>query len=297
MLVNPKAPATVVPAPLLVLGGIVSVQFGGALAAQLVPEIGAGGAVLLRVGFAALVLLPLARPHWKAHGRSDWLTAVGFGLALGLMNWSFYGSLAHLPLGVAVTVEFLGPLILTTALSRRPADFLAVLAAGLGVVLISRALTAPWGTISWTGILLALIAGGCWAAYILMSGRTGAAFPGLEGLSVALLVATVVVLPAGLASMPSWTGEHVAKGIGLALLSSLLPYSLELIALRRMHPRVFGILLSLEPAAAALAGLLVLGQHLSLLQVLGLVLVVSASTVVMSASRQPASVEEMGAGA
>ena len=288
--------AIAVPAPLLVLGGIVSVQFGGALAAQLVPQIGAGGAVLLRVGIAALVLLPLARPQWRSHGRSDWLTAIGFGVALGLMNWSFYSSLAHLPLGVAVTVEFLGPLVLTTALSRRPADFLAVLAAALGVVLISRALTAPWGTISWTGILLALAAGACWAAYILMSGRTGAAFSGLEGLSIALLVATVVVLPAGLASTSAWTGAHVAKGFGLALLSSLLPYSLELIALRRMHPRVFGILLSLEPAAAALAGLIVLGQHLNALQILGLVLVVSASTVVMGYRREPSSVEEMGTG-
>src|SRR5690348_18242436 len=121
-------------------------------------------------------------------------------------------------------------------------------------------------------------------------------FPGLEGLSVALLVATVVVLPAGLASLPRWTGEHVLKGIGLAVLSSLLPYSLELIALRRMPPRIFGILLSLEPAAAALAGLLVLGQRLEPLQMLGLVLVVGASVVVMSAGRAPASVEEMSPG-
>jgi len=261
------------------------VQFGGALAAQLVPEIGAGGAVLLRVAFAAVILLPLARPAWRAHTRADWITAVGFGLALGLMNWSFYSSLAHLPLGVAVTVEFLGPLVLTTVLSRRPADFVAVAAAGVGVLLISRALTAPWDTISWRGIVLALIAGGCWAAYILMSGRTGAAFPGLEGLTVALLVATVVVLPAGIASMHAWTGEHVAKGFGLALLSSLLPYSFELIALRRMDPKVFGILLSLEPAAAALAGLLVLGQHLALVQTLGMLMVVSASVIVMGVGR------------
>lgn len=296
MRVNPKPTAAVIPAPLLVLGGIVSVQFGGALAAQLVPEIGAGGAVLLRVGFAVVVLLPLSWPQWRAHRRADWFTAVGFGLALGAMNWTFYGSLAHLPLGVAVTVEFLGPLVLTTVLSRRFADFAAVAAAGLGVVLISRALTEPWDQVSWLGILLALVAGACWATYILMSGRTGAAFPGLEGLSVALLVATIVVLPAGLASLPRWTGEHVLKGIGLAVLSSLLPYSLELIALRRMPPRVFGILLSLEPAVAALAGLLVLGQQLEPLQILGLVLVVSASVVVMSAGRAPASVEEMSPG-
>ena len=122
----------VVPAPLLVLGGVVSVQFGGALAATLVPEIGAGGSVLLRIGIAALILLAVARPRLRGHAAQAWPTVVAFGVALGLMNWSFYGSLAHLPLGVAVTVEFLGPLVLTTVLSRRLLDFVAVLAAAAG---------------------------------------------------------------------------------------------------------------------------------------------------------------------
>ncbi|WP_310961028.1 EamA family transporter [Nocardioides terrisoli] len=276
-----------VPAPVLVFGGIVSVQFGGALAATLVPQIGAGGSVLLRVGFAALILLAVSRPTLRGHTRADWATVVAFGFALGLMNWSFYGSLAHLPLGVAVTVEFLGPLVLTTALSRRPLDFVAVAAAAGGVLLISRALSIPLGDLSWVGLLLALTAGACWAAYILLSARTGAAFAELDGLSLALCVAAVVVLPAGLAGHDVWTADHVAKGLGLAVLSSLLPYSLELLALRRLKAAVFGILLSVEPAVAALAGLLVLGQTLTGTQVAGLALVVLASVIVMGVGKGP----------
>ncbi|MEO7351217.1 MAG: EamA family transporter, partial [Marmoricola sp.] len=198
-----------VPAPLLVLGGVVSVQFGGALAATLVPEIGAGGSVLLRVGIAAVILFAVARPRLRGHDRKAWTTAVAFGVALGLMNWSFYSSLARLPLGVAVTVEFLGPLVLTMVLSRRVLDFVAVIAAGIGVLLISEALTAPLGDLSWVGLGLAATAGVCWAAYILLSGLTGAAFPALDGLAIALVVSTVVVLPVGLLSDDLWTTEHV----------------------------------------------------------------------------------------
>ncbi len=273
------------PAPLLVLGGVLSVQFGGALAATLVPQVGAGGSVLLRLGISAAILLLLVRPRLRGHSRRAWLTVVAFGVALGLMNWSFYGALAHLPLGVAVTVEFLGPLVLTTVLSRRLLDYVAVVAAAGGVLLISEVLTEPMADLSVVGLLLALTAGVFWAAYILLSSRTGAEFPQLDGLALALAVATLVVLPAGLGSTDLWTGEHLLKGLGLAVLSSVLPYSLELLALRRLAASVFGILLSLEPAVAALAGLLVLGQRLHLLQVLGLVLVVLASAIVMGLRR------------
>lgn len=272
---------------MLVLGGVVSVQFGGALAATLVPEIGAGGSVLLRIGMAAVILVAVVRPRLRGHLRKAWATVVAFGVALGLMNWSFYGSLAHLPLGVAVTVEFLGPLVLTTVLSRRRLDFLAVLAAGGGVLLISEAFTVPLGDLSWVGLGLAATAGACWAAYILLSGRTGAVFNNLDGLAIALVVSTVVVLPVGLTSSNLWTTEHLLKGLGLAVLSSLLPYSLELLALRRLAASVFGILLSLEPAVAALAGLVVLGQRLDLLQILGLGLVVLASAIVMGFAKRP----------
>jgi inner membrane transporter RhtA len=282
-----------VPAPLLVLGGVVSVQFGSALAATLVEDIGAGGSVLLRIGFAAIILFAVARPRLRGHDRQAWATVVAFGVSLGLMNWSFYGSLAHLPLGVAVTVEFLGPLVLTTVLSRRALDFVAVAAACAGVLLISEALTVPWADLSWLGLGLAATAGVCWAAYILLSGRTGAAFPGLDGLAIALVVSTFVALPAGLYSADLWTLEYVLKGLGLAVLSSLLPYSFELLALRRLTASVFGILLSLEPAVAALAGWLLLGQQLAVLQLVGLVLVVIASAIVMGVKRpeQPGRIE------
>ena len=284
-MVDRESRGVVVPAPLLVLGGVLSVQFGGALAATLVPEVGAGGSVLLRIGFAAVLLYAVARPRLGGHTRQAWATVVAFGVALGLMNWSFYGSLAHLPLGVAVTVEFLGPLVLTTVLSRRLLDFAAVAAAAAGVLLISEAFTVPFAELSLVGLGLALTAGVFWAAYILLSSRTGAAFEGLDGLALALVVASVVVLPAGVTSDGLWTTEHLAKGLGLAVLSSLLPYSLELLALRRLNAAVFGILLSLEPAVAALAGLLVLGQRLDAVQLVGLVLVVLASALVLGVRR------------
>lgn len=275
---------------MLVLGGIVSVQFGGALAQTLVPVIGAGGAVTMRLLFATALLLVVARPRWRGHSRRAWLTVGAFGVALGLMNFAFYGSLAYLPIGVAVTIEFIGPLALAAALSRRLLDGLAVLAAATGVVLISEALGTPLAELEWLGIALALSAGGFWAAYIVLSGRTGALFPRLEGLALAMVVATVITLPFGVGSVPAWTPEILAKGLGIAVLSSVLPYSLELLALRRLSARVFGILLSLEPAAAALAGLLVLGQRLGAVQLLGMALVVAASTLVLGlgARKDPA---------
>ena len=271
---------------LLVLTAIVSVQFGGALAATLVPEIGAGGSVTLRLVFATAILWAIARPRVRGHSRAAWLTVLGFGAALGLMNLAFYSSLAHLPIGVAVTVEFLGPLTLATALSRRLRDLAAVAAAAIGVVLISEALDTPFADVEWTGLGLAALAGACWAAYIIASGRAGREFPKLEGLALAMAVALVVTLPFGVTSASGWTGESVAKGLGIAVLSSVLPYSLELAALRHLSARVFGILLSLEPAAAALAGLIVLGQRLSPTQLTGMALVVLASALVMGAGQR-----------
>ena len=176
-----------VPAPLLVLGGIISVQFGGALAQTLIPTIGAGGSVVMRLLFATVLLLVVIRPRWRGHSRAAWTTVVLFGTALGLMNYTFYGSLAHLPIGVAVTIEFLGPLTLAAVLSRRLLDLLAVLAAGFGVLLISQALRTPLAELNWPGLGLALAAGCFWAAYIVLSGRTGAEFAKLDGLALAMV--------------------------------------------------------------------------------------------------------------
>ena len=268
---------------LLVMAAVVSVQFGGAIAATLVPVIGAAGSVVLRLGIGAVVLLAVARPTLRGHSASAWRTVVLFGLVLGAMNWSFYASLDRLHIGVAVTIEFIGPLTLAAVQSRRVRDLLAVAAAAAGILLISQALTVPWGDLDLIGIGLALLAGTFWAGYIVLSQRTGAAFPGLNGLALAMIVALALVLPFGIWSVPLWTGDVLVKGAAVAILSSVLPYSLELLALRQLSQRVFGILLSLEPAVAALAGLIVLGQRLTPTQLVGMALVVVASGLVMGA--------------
>jgi len=276
-------------APLLVLGGVVSVQFGGAFAATLVPRIGAPGSVLLRLLFAMVILYAVARPSWRRRSRSDWVTVALFGLALAAMNTSFYASLAHLPIGVAVTIEFLGPLGLAAALSRRARDVVAVAAAAVGVLLVSGFLHTSWDRLDLVGVGFAAFAGVMWAAYIVLSQRTGKAFAGLDGLALALIVSTVAVAPLGLTSVDRWTPGDVALGLGIAVLSSVLPYSLELVALRHLAQHVFGILLSLEPVVAALAGLVVLHQVLEVSQVAGMALVVLASTVVLGSQTRPES--------
>jgi inner membrane transporter RhtA len=276
---------------------VVSVQFGGALAATLVPSIGAGGSVLLRLLFATAILAAVARPRLRRLTRRAALVVVGFGLALGLMNLSFYASLGRLPIGVAVTVEFLGPLTLATVLSRRWRDVWAVLAAAVGVVLISEVLQTSWGDLQWVGLGLAALAGACWAAYIIASRHAGREFEQLEGLALAMAVALVVVVPFGLGSVGSWTPGTVLKGLAIAVLSSVLPYSFELAALRSLSPRVFGVLLSLEPAAAALAGLVLLHQRLAPVQVAGMVLVIAASALVLGSSQADTAAAPEAAGA
>jgi inner membrane transporter RhtA len=268
---------------LLVLVAVLSVQFGGALAATLLPLVGVYGSVLLRIAIAAAVLVAVVRPRWRGRSRSDWLTVTMFALALTAMNLAFYASLERLPIGVAVTIEFLGPLLLAAAASRRARDLIAVLLALLGVVLISEALTVPWRELDLLGIGLAASAGGLWACYIVLSGRTGARFDGLDGIAIALVIGAVAMFPLGIFSAGSSLlgGEVLLRGLGIALLSSAIPYSLELLALRRLSAGVFGVLLSLEPAAAALAGLLVLSQTLAPLQIIGMATVVCASIVVL----------------
>ncbi|NHN54922.1 EamA family transporter [Calidifontibacter sp. DB0510] len=273
--------------PLLVLAAVVSVQFGGALAATLIPVVGPVGSVALRLAISALVLGVIARPALRGRSHRDWQVVLAYGATLAAMNLSFYAALERLPIGVTVTIEFVGPLVLAACLSRSARDVIAVLAAAAGVLLISGAVSTPWSQLDGVGIGLALLAGALWAAYILTSGWTGARFADLDGLAIALCVGAVVLTPIAVALTGSrlWHGEVLLKGLGIAMLSSLVPYSLELIALRRLPARVFGVLLSLEPAAAALAGLLVLGQRLSGLELAGMALVVAASVVIMSHRR------------
>lgn len=267
----------------LVLAAVVSVQFGGALAATLLPTIGVIGSVALRLAFAAAILMAIVRPKLLGRTSSDWATVTAFAVALTVMNLAFYASLLRLPIGVAVTIEFLGPLTLAAALSRKARDLAAVGAALLGVVLISEIFSTSWSEIDFVGILYALLAGACWAGYIVLSGKTGQRFGGLDGIAICLVLGSIVLVPISVftAGAQLLEGEVLLRGLGIALLSSAIPYSLELLALRSLKPGVFGVLLSLEPAAAALAGLIILGQTLDLIQLGGMALVVMASILIM----------------
>lgn len=278
-----------VPAPLLVLAAVVSVQFGGALAATLIPVVGVFGSVTLRLAIAAIVMMVILRPRLRGRTATDWLVVAAFGATLAMMNLFFYGALALIPLGVTVTIEFIGPLVLATVLSHRRKDLLAVAGAAVGVILISGVTSTPWAELDLTGLGLALGAGAAWAGYIVLSSRTGARFAQLDGLAIAMTIAAVLVAPVGVMTAGSalWTPEALWRGAAIAVLSSVLPYSLELIALRRLAAHVFGILLSLEPAVAALAGLLVLGQQLSVPQLLGMACVIAASGLVMGRRSVP----------
>ncbi|WP_414693562.1 EamA family transporter [Ornithinimicrobium sp.] len=268
---------------------MVSVQFGGAMAALLLPLVGVVLSVALRLVLAALVLLATVRPRVRGRTRSDWMVVTWFALTLVGMNLAFYGSLARLPLGVAVTIEFLGPLTLAAVLSRRLSDGVAVVAALVGVVLISEVASVGWTEIDVVGVGLAATAGAGWAAYILASERTGARFTGLDGMAVAMSIGAVLMLAvsalAGRSAGLVLHWEVLGLGFTVALLSSAVPYSLELLALRRLATAVFGVLLSLEPAVAAFAGLLVLGQTLDTLQISGMALVVLASITVLGRPR------------
>lgn len=265
------------PPQVLLLGSIASVQFGSAFANTLFDRAGPAGVVLLRLALSAALLLGVTRPRLRGRTRDDLRAAILFGLVLGGMNWSFYEALDRLPLGVAVTIEFTGPLAVAVIGSRRLLDLVWVLLAGGGVALL--ALRGDTSGVRASGVLLALVAATCWAFYILLSKRVGSTFAALDGLAIALGVGTLLVLPAGLLQGRSALLDPavLAGGLAVALLSSLIPYSLEIVALRRLSAAAFGLLMSLEPAFAALAGVLVLGQPLSGVLALAIVMVVAAS--------------------
>jgi inner membrane transporter RhtA len=265
------------PPPLLLLGSIASVQFGAAFADKLFAQAGPGGVVFLRLALSAIALLAITRPSLRGRTRADLLAVGAFGTVLAGMNWSFYEALDRLPLGPAVTIEFVGPLAVAVAGSRRALDAVWVVLAAGGVTLL--ALRGDHHHITALGVLLALVAATCWAAYILLSKRVGSTFARLDGLAIALGVGAVLVLPAGLVEGGSalLRPSVLAGGLAVALLSSLIPYSLEIMALRRLSASSFGLLMSLEPAFATLAGVLVLSQPLTGVLLLALVLVVAAS--------------------
>ncbi|MFN2451186.1 MAG: DMT family transporter [Candidatus Dormibacteria bacterium] len=274
------------PPEAMVLGSILSVQLGAAVAKSLFVQLSPAGVTLLRLAIAAVVLLAVWRPSRHGLTRARLGLVVAFGATLAVMNLCFYEAIAHIPLGAAVTIEFVGPLGVAVAGSRRRLDILWVVLAAGGILLLAR----PGSGLNPTGTGLALLAGAAWAGYILLAARVGAASAGGGGLALAMTAGSLVVLPFGLVGGGrALLDPHLLlAGAGVALLSSVIPYSLELQALRRMPARVFGVLMSLEPAVAALAGLVVLGEPLLLraCAAIALVIVACAGATLSSGRRR-----------
>jgi threonine/homoserine efflux transporter RhtA len=257
----------------MVLAGIVSVQAGAGIAAKLFHEIPPAAVTGLRLWTSAVAMAVisgrgLARAFGDLAKRRAWADAgiaVSFGIALLIMNFSIYQAFSRIPLGVAVTIEFLGPLAVAVAGSRHLRDVGWVVLAAAGVVLLTQ---GGHGHLDLTGVLFAALAGACWAAYIVLSSATGRRFPGSAGLAIAMVVAGILVTPPAVVAGGSamFRPAVLATGAAIGVLSSVIPYRLELEALRRMPMRLFGVWMSLEPAVAALIGLALLGQHLSVVE-------------------------------
>jgi inner membrane transporter RhtA len=270
-----RATINLVPPAAYVVAGIVSAQVGAAVAKYLFAALGPAATVSLRTAFAALVLLLIWRPRLHGRSRADLLAALALGVTLAGLSLSFYAALERIPLGVAMTLEFAGPLGIALVGSRRRLDLLWAVLAVAGIIVLSPI----GGTVDALGAALALLGGAFWASYILLSARIGRTIPGGGGLALAMAVSAIVTLPFGIAA-----GERVAAdprllvaALGVALLSSVVPFSLELEALRRIPVRVFGVLMSLEPAIAALVGLVLLGETLGVREMAAIGLVVTAS--------------------
>jgi inner membrane transporter RhtA len=274
----------------MVLGSCVSLQVGAASAAQLFPTMGSAGVTLLRLLVAAVVLLAVTRPPVRRWTRQQWTAIGAFGLCLAGMNGSFYASIARIPLGTAVTIEFLGPLVLAAVLSRRVRDLGWVLLAAAGVVLLGMAAGGGGPGLDRVGVAFALLAAVFWAGYILTSARVGAAVPGHGGLAVALAVGALALTPVGVTGAATAVDRPglLLLGAVTGLLASVVPYTLELSALRSLPPRVFGVLLSLEPAVASVAGWALLGQPLGAREAVAVGVVVLASVGSTLSARRPA---------
>lgn len=275
--------AGVNPAILFVVVGLACQEVGASIAVLLFPQVGPIGMVMLRLAFSAVILLLIARPRLAGHSREGWRAVVLFGLVLASMNALFYLALERLPLGVTVTIEVLGPLVLSIIASRRASAWLWAVVAFAGVVALGG---GGWDRLDPLGVLFALGAAASWALYILASARVGKEFPRLDGLALAMAVGALVVLPLGImdAGAALLRVDLLALGAAVAVLSSTIPYALELVALRRLPAAVFAILMSLAPATAALAGFVLLGQHLTWLELVGIAFVITASIGAVRAS-------------
>jgi len=278
--------ARVPPVGLLIVG-VGTIQFGAALAATLFSQLGPAGTSLLRLAFAAVILVAVTGARPGAHPRVNLRLAALLGLTLAAMNLCFYEALDRIALGPAVTVEFIGPLAVAVAGSRRRLDLVWVVLAAGGILLLSQGLP---GRSDYGGVALAALAGCFWAAYILINARVAGAFAGSTGLALAMCVGAAALVIPGLvgAGTALFSVPVLALGAAVALMSSVIPYSLETEALRRLPANVFSVLMSLEPAIASLAGLLVLGQRLHPREVVAIALVVVASAGAARGARTPA---------
>ncbi|MDR0283978.1 MAG: EamA family transporter [Propionibacteriaceae bacterium] len=270
---------------LLVLGAIVSVQFGSAIAKSLFPLAGPLALVWLRVTAAGLIMLAVVRPRPRRRTRADWATLAWYSVSLITMNVTFYQAISHIPVGLTVTLEFLGPLGVAVYRSRGARDLIWVGLAGAGVAVLGW---SP-GSLNWPGVILALVAGACWASYILAAPHVGRHWPGAEPVAwanllggVALVVPVLTLASTGLTNPWFWVG-----GLGLGLLSSVIPYGLELSALRTLDQRIFSIMMSIEPAMAACTALLILGERLTATEVLAMACIIAASAGITWTASHP----------
>ena len=259
----------------LVLVGILSVQLGAVVSKRLFGEIPPVGMVFLRLITSSLILLTFVRPRLRGRSFADWRPVLVLGFVLGAMNWAIYESFARIPLGAAVSIEFVGPLLLAAGGSRRPRDLVWVGLATLGITLFGAGPTR----VDPVGFGLALLAGGLWALYIVSTAATGRRWAGVEGLAVASTIGTLAVAPFAVvvAGKQLLEPRLMVLGALVGLLSSVIPYSAEMVALRTLSPRVFGILMSLEPAVAALVAAILLREWLTPLQLLAIACVMAAS--------------------
>jgi inner membrane transporter RhtA len=259
-----------------VIFAIMSVQSGAAIAKGLFPAIGAAGTASLRIGISAIILLAVYRPNLFKITTSQWKFVIPYGLSLGAMNLIFYLAIERIPLGLAVTLEFIGPLLVAVWGSKRLIDFLWILLAAAGIILI-----APWSNsgIDVLGMVLALLAGGFWAAYIILGGKISKIMKGGDAVATGMIFATILIVPIGIIGngLNSLTPTYFYLGIALALLSSAIPFTLEMKALGQLPARTFSILMSLEPAAASICALIFLQEYLTINELLAVVFVVTAS--------------------